>query len=118
MHLLPNNERDVHVWLQMKKAQMGGTQRIQHQNSSLDHLGGKGAEKKKKKNLEHHLEGKLDKPNNVFDVEPYHTKKIGPHNQNMEHHEGPHSYPQRTMKHQKGCESLEELHRNENPGEA
>jgi hypothetical protein len=39
------------------------------------------------------MEGKLDKLDNAFDVEPYHAKKIGPHNWNMEYHKGPHLYP-------------------------
>jgi hypothetical protein len=64
------------------------------------------------------LEEELDKLDNDVDVEPYHTKKIGPHNRNMELHERPHSYPQGIMKHQNNCQSLEELNQNENPREA
>jgi len=54
-----------------------------------------------KKNLECHLEGELDKFDNVSNVKAYHAEKIGPHNQNIEHHEGPHPYPQGMMKHQR-----------------
>jgi hypothetical protein len=46
-----------------------------------------------RKILEHHLKGKHDKFDNVFDAKPYHTKKIRPHNLNMECSEGPHPYP-------------------------
>jgi hypothetical protein len=40
-------------------------------------MGGKRAKKGVEK-CGTHLEGKLNKPNNAFDVEPNHVKKIGP----------------------------------------
>jgi hypothetical protein len=49
--------------------------------------------KKRKKNMENHMEGELDKPDNAFSAKPYHAKKIGPQNQNMEHCKRTHPYP-------------------------
>jgi hypothetical protein len=34
----------------------------------------------RQKNIESHLEGELDKPNNGFDVKPCHIEKIKLHN--------------------------------------
>ncbi len=52
-------------------------------------LGVEKDQKGDRKILEHHLEGKHDKLDNGFDAKPYHIEKIGPHNWNMECHEGP-----------------------------
>jgi hypothetical protein len=71
-----------------------------------------------RKILEYHLEGIHDKLDNVFDAKPYHTKKIKPHNQNMECHEGPHPYPSRMMKQHNDSKLLKQSNQNENPREA
>jgi hypothetical protein len=47
-------------------------------------LGVERGPKKKQKNLENHLKGKPDKPNNAFDAGPCHIRKIKLHNWNME----------------------------------
>lgn len=62
--------------------------------------------KKGQKNLECQLEGKPNKPNNAYNVEPNRAKKIRPHNWNMEHRGGPYPYPQGMMKHYKGHKPL------------